>query len=108
MIRKHLENLITESLKYFFNIDHSICHHWMITTVLLFSIARIFFKNIVELLHDGILTVQYDLHIVKTKIAAFREQLENDKRFGAFVKKANDVLDGLKPALNFLSPQKLA
>ena len=96
MIKKHIAHLATESLKFFFNIDHSICHHWMLTMFLLFGIARIFLRNIIDLFHDGILTVRYDLYTLKTKVAELKEQFEKSEQLENSVKRINDLIGQMR------------
>ena len=108
MIKKHIAHLATESLKFFFNIDHSICHHWMITMLLIVSIAKIFFFTLADIFHDGILTVKYDMYILKIKFAVLKERIEKSEEYQTFFKNIHQLVykTGLVLKLNFNTPQQ--
>jgi len=107
MIKKHIAHLATESLKFFFNVDHSICHHWMVTMAVLFGIARIFMGSIINIFHDGVLTVQYDMYLLKTEFAGLKERIEKSGEYQNFMKNINQLVykTGLVLRLSFNSPQ---
>ena len=76
MIRKHLEHLTIESLKFFFNLDHTVCSHLFISALVFLGMFKLFFDHTRELFHDGLLTVKEDLRGIKSQIECYREQLQ--------------------------------
>ena len=77
MIRKHLEHLTIESLKFFFNLDHTVCNHLLIVALVLFGSFRIIFDSTRDFLQDGLLTVKNDLNTIKSHIETYRDQLQH-------------------------------
>ena len=76
MIRKHIEHLTIESLKFFFNLDHTICNHIVISALVLIGMFRLFFDHTRELFHDGLLTVKNDVHAIRSQIEFYKERLQ--------------------------------
>ncbi len=77
MIRKHIEHLTIESLKFFFNLDHTVCNHLFITALVFISLSRIFFDHTRQFFQDGLLTVKSDLYTIKSQIEEYRDQLQH-------------------------------
>ena len=75
---KHIGHLIMVSLKYFFDIDHSICHSAFITVLIVMSVARLFFSRLLSLFHDGLLVVKEDLAGLRQQLNFYKER--SDKR----------------------------
>ncbi len=100
MIKKHIAHLATESLKFFFNIDHSICHHWMVTMVILLSIAKVVMNNILKVtvgnvgdaFRDGVHTVRYDLYVLKTNATGAKGRIEKSEQYQNFTKNIHQMV----------------
>ena len=76
MIRKHLEHLTIESLKFFFNLDHTFCSHLFITLLVLTGMFKVVYEHTIQFFHDGVLTVKNDLQGIKSQIESYKELLQ--------------------------------
>jgi hypothetical protein len=76
MIRKHIEHLTIESLKFFFNLDHTICNHIVLSVLVLFGMFRLFFNHTCDLFRDGLLTVKNDVRAIRSQIECYKERLQ--------------------------------
>ena len=75
---KQIGHLITVSMKYFLDIDPSICNHTFMAVLIMAGITKLLIHNIVAVLHDGILTVKEDAIVLKDMIATYRERLSKN------------------------------
>ena len=92
MISKHIGNLAAESLKFFFNIDHCVTHHWLVTALLLVSIFRLFLIKLLHIFQDGIQTVKDDIIEIRSQVAVIKERLDKNEVLGTLVKRANQFI----------------
>ena len=89
MIRKHIEHLAIESLKYFFNLDHALCNHLFLTILVAVSIFKLTIDNVGRIFHNGLLTVREDLNTIKTYITILVSRVEKAGLYESAVKRAN-------------------
>ena len=75
MIRKHLEHLTIESLKFFFNLDHTFCSHLLLSALVIVGMSKVLYDQAIQIFHDGLLTVKNDLSTIKSQIDFYKEQL---------------------------------
>jgi len=75
MYKRNIGYLIAESLKFFFNFDHTLCNHTLLVVLVAAGFFKLFFTKLAEELHDGILTVKEDILTIRSAFLALDERL---------------------------------
>jgi len=100
MYKRHIEHLAMVSLKYFFDLDYSMFSHFFIVALVFISLFKLFFNNIVNIFHEGVVSVKEDAFEIKSNFLTLRENWENST--------TRERLTNNIQSLKKLVPQKLS
>ena len=80
MYKKHIGHLIMVSMKYFFDLDYSLCHQLFMRFLLVPFIFRMLTENIGAHVQDSLLTVRQDISNVRRNILSLKDNLPANLR----------------------------
>lgn len=99
MLRKQTEQLVIETLKFFFNFDHVICNHILLMLLIAAGLFKLFFIHIVNFLSDGVNTVKEDYAEIKAIIISFAGRVRENETYNTGVNSVKVLLKKLiRPA----------
>jgi len=73
-MKKHIGHIIIVSLKYFFDIDYSVCFHTFTTLIIWAGITKLFVCQAQYIFSDGLHTVMQDILTIKDQLDAYKER----------------------------------
>ncbi len=71
---KHIRQIIIEGLKFFFDIEPSVCHHSIITAHMIIGVMILFFRKTIFALNERLADIREDVISLKNQMIFFNER----------------------------------
>ena len=73
-MKRHIWHIVIVSLKYFFDIDYSLCLHTFSTLIIGVGITKLFVSQAQYIFSNGLLTVKQDILTLRDQLNAYKER----------------------------------
>ena len=71
---KHIRQIIIEGLRFYFDIDPSVCHHSFTTAYIIAGLVKLYFSRVTFVLQERVADIREDIIALKTQMLFLNER----------------------------------